>query len=70
MGLVAKDYFPACDSTSMPNYIHTGDAKLFEEYLRKCGERYGIEYQLVVWKNAKVVVKHEKLTYCWYGEEL
>ena len=70
MGLVAKDYFPASYSTSMPNYIHTGDAELFEEYLRKCGERYGIEYQLVVWKNAKVVVQHEKLTYCWYGEEL
>ena len=54
----------------MPNYIHTGNAERFEEYLRKCGERYSIEYQLVVWKNAKVVVQQEKLTYCWYGEEL
>ena len=70
MGLVAKGYFPACDSATMPNFIYTGNAERFEEYLRKCGERYDIEYQLVVWKNAKVVVQQEKLTYCWYGEEL
>ena len=54
----------------MPNHIYTGESEDFQEYLRKCGERYSIEYSLDVWKSAKVVVQHEKLIYCWYGDEL